>query len=225
MTDATEEFSSELADPSVLWLAGADQYRDVFYAPSGRVARQTPLTGRVASELSDLRSMSLDLDRVVRLCDRFDAIDEADELLASAVREAAVIAYGRCFNTGRPSMGKGPRRRMPTKALDDLAPELRALHDEVLADRNQHVGHRVSRDAERITVVALSEPDEDDAYALCIPSLRLMRRAAHTDRLRSLADAVQRGLMSVLNAESEELLRSSWSQSPSVIPPSKPLGE
>src|SRR5687768_11699826 len=82
--------------PFVAKFEAGDQVEHVVRLPSGAVAYRTPVKSRAAANLGDLWSVIADLERAVQLCERLD-VEQEDQLAVSALWEAAVIAYGRCF--------------------------------------------------------------------------------------------------------------------------------
>lgn len=65
-----------------------------------------------------------------------------------AMWDGAVVAYCRCFKTGR-------QRALLGKMLDSLNPSQRARHDEAMHWRDKHIAHRVDKKLETVMVVAI----------------------------------------------------------------------
>lgn len=111
-----------------------------------------PLTTPDAVEYSDLMSITLDFDRVIRRCDvalalRPDRGSPEEEAQAS-YWEAAFIAYRRAFTGGRPTV-RGTRRQARVKlTLSDLAGVLDAAdleqHFRMCETADNHVAHRLA---------------------------------------------------------------------------------
>jgi hypothetical protein len=98
-----------------------------------------------ASELADLASLFGDLLVANMAAHHINAPEIQGRgflYLRRACWEGAIIAYGRCFGSGRGFGGRSCRR------LDDFLvhlPEgLQASHDAILARRNQRIGHNVA---------------------------------------------------------------------------------
>jgi len=66
--------------------------------------------------------------------------------LFRALWDAAVVAYGRCFNTG-------VRRALLKQFVDTLSAEELARHKATLKWRDKHAGHRVDPKLEKSTAV------------------------------------------------------------------------
>lgn len=64
-----------------------------------------------------------------------------------AMWDGAVIAYCRCYKTGR-------RRALLKQLLDELTPPERARHDETIRWRDRHIAHRVDPDLETAAAIA-----------------------------------------------------------------------
>lgn len=112
--------------------------------------REISLGGVDAVRLADLASAWGDLLYVRQVLHSRSEIPVAPVHLFArrALWEAAVVAYGRCWNSGR-------RAKLPPELLADLSPEQRALHSHVLGVRNKHVAHRVEQAFERTDVSAV----------------------------------------------------------------------
>jgi hypothetical protein len=65
-----------------------------------------------------------------------------------AMWDGAVVAYCRCYKTGR-------QRALLGKMLDSLTPSQRARHDEAMHWRDKHIAHRVDKKLETVMVVAI----------------------------------------------------------------------
>jgi hypothetical protein len=65
-----------------------------------------------------------------------------------ALWDGAVVAYCRCYKTGR-------QRAMLGKMLDGLTRSQRARHDEAMHWRDKHIAHRVDKKLETVMVVAI----------------------------------------------------------------------
>lgn len=100
---------------------------------------EAQLNDELAAEFSDLVSMWADLLTVeMALHYRSELRLPKDLFLARTLWEAAVIAYGRCFTTGR-------RRNLPEKLQRQISGDGPRVHAEVLRQRNKLVAHAVDR--------------------------------------------------------------------------------
>lgn len=81
---------------------------------------------------------------MIRAAERLEQVWDADTdgVLVRALWSSSLIAYGRCFRSGR-------RLRLPDEALGVLDAQEREFHDALLAERDKHIAHQVS-DLERI---------------------------------------------------------------------------
>lgn len=175
------------------------------YLPSGAPAHLTKVTGRDAGDLGDLSSIVDDLERVVALCERLD-VGDLDDLVGSAVWEAAVVAYGRCVLRGRTSHGKGERRKIPNEVLAARSPELLAQHEKVKAQyRGEHVGHRVGP-GEQVLIQAIREAPGQPAIGVHFLTARLSRPTDHGE-LRALAEDLLSRLRPLFDRERDGLIR------------------
>ena len=118
------------------------------YAPRKLVRFPVPEAHRLAS----LGSISSDLHAVLRYCT--EAIqasrDHAGPSVEQALREAAVVRYGRCFATG-------VRAPLP-RDLFELAPDgVRVSHEHFIDVRNKHVAHSVNEYEETDVVILLEK--------------------------------------------------------------------
>jgi hypothetical protein len=112
---------------------------------------QTILSDELAEDLADLASIWADLLLAEMSLHARRELKTASEMFVKrALWEQAVIAYGRCFNTGR-------RRKLPDRLQAQMAGDSPHVHEEVLRWRNQHVAHRVDETLER-TSVTLTYP-------------------------------------------------------------------
>lgn len=164
------------------------------------------MKNRAVGQLGDLQSIMDDLERAIDLCDRLDAPD-LDDLVASALWEAAVLAYGRCFNNGKTSQGKGPRRKVPNDVLSGRPPELIEIHRRVTNEyRGEHVGHRVGP-GEQLVFEAVRKAPNSPVVGLNSLSVRMTRPDDHAD-LRRVAEDLLGRLRPVFHRERDALIHS-----------------
>lgn len=94
--------------------------------------------GPAADRLKALVGIGMDLRFVIDACAKLSAGGDApDPVTMRALWSAAIVAYARCFKSGR-------RQRMPDDILDKLTADERAAHERTLNERDQHVAHQVS---------------------------------------------------------------------------------
>lgn len=132
--------------------------------------------------LADLWSILNDLSYVAEACSRVAATTEGSEpgdgFVCRALWQSAVVTYGRCFTSGRGYVRPGASRtKIPEDFRDTLEPGERLIHDSILEERNQHVGHRVG-DQEQAKVILLLTPPPDDraVEAVTVFGIHLMSR-------------------------------------------------
>lgn len=113
--------------------------------------------------------------------------DEARNVFVKrALWEQAVVAYGRCFRDDR-------RQGLSRNLVDELGAESRRTHDEVMAWRDKHVAHRVSREHESVTTWIVFDDDAPRARSV---RLRISTSMGPGDdlsrRLEELSDALMK---------------------------------
>lgn len=102
------------------------------------------VAGPEADELKDAVSVFWDLLIADMACHHARSPELAAGGLLYARRacwETAVIAYSRCFVSGRGTAG--PRARLLTNLVDQLDPQQRECHDYVLGMRNGQIAHHI----------------------------------------------------------------------------------
>lgn len=106
-----------------------------------------------ATVLKSLVGVVADLHFVARASELLLKVWDDDEggVLVRGLWSSALIAYGRCFKSGR-------RLRVPIDALDVLTDDERAIHESVLRERDKHVAHQVN-ELERTQASVLIESD------------------------------------------------------------------
>jgi hypothetical protein len=168
---------------------------------------QLAVKGPKAAQAADLASMAMDLDHVVMACDWLvanlpedqttpNAHDATENTIWRCVWESAVIAYGRCFTSGRGHLGNQKRTRIPPEILEGLPEEQQTLHEAIITERNQHVGHRVDPMAQQARIlVMLNGPYNPPAVAGAGPLLihRLIQPEMPS-KLSELADCLRTAL-------------------------------
>lgn len=86
-------------------------------------------------------------------CQRLDEIWDADPdgVLVRALWSSALVAYARCFESGR-------RLRLPADALEVLEMAERQLHGTLLVERDKHIAHQAD-DLERVLLSVVGRTD------------------------------------------------------------------
>lgn len=148
-----------------------------------------PLRGPNARRLGDLIGVRADLEfvakccrRVIELIDDHDGVTPAEPWESQAAWTAAVIAYSRCFATGK-------RLGLDEALLDDLAEfegDARFVHQYIRDLRDKHVAHSVNP-FEVSEVCAALAPD--DAHERGVAGIATFG-ARHIAGDRSLASAL-----------------------------------
>jgi len=108
----------------------------------------------LAGELGELYGVEQDLEAVRTYCERllreFDDFASADWTLLSALSEAAVIRYARCFTSGG--------RVNLDPAI--LGPKAREAHNWLWDLRNKHIAHSVNEFEHWSVIVHVVEPPD-----------------------------------------------------------------
>ncbi len=180
------------------------------------------LTNPEAHALADTLSLCVDLAFVVEACRRLDEElarpePERDTTVTRALWDAAVVAYGRGFGSGR-GFGGTTRRRVPDAALATLAPAEREVHDELLQARNQHVAHRVGEGQRAIVVATLAAPPAERGIENLFPinidaggSKKISETRQIASRLLSWLEKEQEGqanrILDVLRSDVDDAYR------------------
>lgn len=120
----------------------------------GNPLYQMSLRGAEATSLADLTSIHGDLASAHKYCEMLGALDAGDEL-ATPIFEALIVTYARPFVSGRSAAGKGARRKVG-ELISMLSDQQRQHHARALQLRNQHVGHRVSDDAQSFVLASFN---------------------------------------------------------------------
>ena len=101
-----------------------------------------PLKSPKAREYGDLFAITQDLEFATRAVRRAIPLipDNSDDasLLAEALWTSAIVTYSRCFGSGR-------RTQLADDAPEAATAPQRELHTKVIAQRNTHLAHVVSK--------------------------------------------------------------------------------
>ena len=87
-----------------------------------------------------------------------DVEDDDALIVGMALWESVNITYRRCFTGGRSLAGSGIARLTLFELLDHLSSDLRAIHEDLLANANQHYAHRVNALLSGHVTVILRQP-------------------------------------------------------------------
>jgi hypothetical protein len=119
------------------------------------------VASKPAQELAHLTSLWADLQLVEMSLHYRSQIPKSLKSIFTrrALWEQAVIAYGRCFTSGR-------RPQVPAGLVDQLSPSARAIHEAALIWRNKHVAHRVESSFESVEAFLVYRPDEAEPRAI-----------------------------------------------------------
>ena len=140
-----------------------------------------------ALRLSSLWSVTVDLGRVIAFCGRLtelsadrDAMDAPrDEIAFDAYWTGALIAYARCFTSGR---------RGDVLKADDVPTPSSDWHETFMGLRNKHIAHHVDQELEDFFVDALlSDPSASRRAVEQIAVSGHKRTAASADHISELA--------------------------------------
>ena len=142
-----------------------------------------------ASRAADLASIVADLKRVIARCNLIAADTHSDDV-NEALWESAVIAYGRCFSSGRATYGEAHQRRRITDedlvVLDEVDLEThRLMRDE----RNKCVGHR---DTGGEFVQALAFGEASNPQVASGVGLSVTARRGPNQKMRRLGDVARK---------------------------------
>jgi hypothetical protein len=118
---------------------------------------EAPVNGRKVDGLRDYVSVWADLLHIVQVLARREELpaltDDGPTLFTrSAMWDAAVITYGRCF-------AKGTRNTKLTPFVGRLPNELQACHRQILAARNIEVAHHDQPREVKVTAHAVLDSD------------------------------------------------------------------
>jgi hypothetical protein len=165
-----------------------------------------PLPGRVA----DLWSIEQDLRFVADCCAKWLELQTAQvhaSLVERALWEAATIPYGRCFHQGKGNLeSQRPRYRIPDDVIDQL--DARTTHEAVMADRNQHIAHRIS-DREQVKVTGYLAPDPAPRELVGVGAwgvILVSREAPDVEKLRVLAEELGAGVAAELERPQHRIM-------------------
>lgn len=171
------------------------------------------IEGGSAMVLADLVSIRHDLGFVKQLCVELRPMLGAPEppIACPAFWEAAVIAYGRCFRSGRPHLSS--RKGVARTRLDDwiryLDADDVAAHERMMALRDQHVGHRVSN-LEQVAVTLYLNPDPDQRAVVGLGHLlmhHVVPEAQDVGRLEEMVDRLAAGVDENIQVLREEIVQ------------------
>jgi hypothetical protein len=158
------------------------------------------LRGREADEVAGLASLASDLRFAAACCQRLLAQSEGlvdDPHVETSLWRAALIAYRRCFTTGR--------RKVRAKVPDSV--DLRARHEAFLALASGHIAHQVDP-FEGFDVFLIGYPVErpEPVGVHVLGAIHQLGTDAQVQNLALLIDAVQQGVERDLARTKSELI-------------------
>ena len=160
----------------------------VVVPPFARWPWRAKLVTPEALRLASLWSVTVDLDRVTAFCERLEALSADrdqmdapnDDVAFDAFWTGALVAYARCFATGRRTQLLDP---------EDMPPVAIRWHDTFMALRNEHVAHHVDQRLEGFFVDALlSDPSAPHRVVEQIAVSGHKRTAASPEHVHQLAE-------------------------------------
>ena len=144
----------------------------------------SPVTTREAIEYGHLFAIQQDLGFVIRALDRLTPLipDDSDDasLIAEALWSAALIAYTRCFTSGRRTALRFDDLGLPQTIAD--------LHRHLDSMRDKHIAHPVS-DLEQVSVLSARAPD-GEIHLLTLVDRHIAGTPEQVVEFRHLVEAV-----------------------------------
>ena len=154
----------------------------------------------MAGEYADLRSIQMDLAFVGDAARRIKDTDPVDDPAAMTVRSlwgSAVIAYRRCFSSGK-GMGLVPHRTrlvVPRPVIDALTPDAKATHQMALHAADKHIAHRVDQDLSQMPIVLMFHRDasgQESVFGLSwMAAIHVGPSPGEAESLAALADQLR----------------------------------
>ena len=133
------------------------------------------LQGIEVAALVDMVSLLADLNHAIQLCVLLQE-SNLDDHVRVALYESVVMAYGRCFQSGRGLLKGQGRRRLGEEDLACLTEEERAVHDRAIVDRNHHLAHRVGTHGQHVFVY-VTGIDPGDSHLSIITAVQTRAEA------------------------------------------------
>jgi hypothetical protein len=144
--------------------------------------------------LADLFGAAYDLETALEFCRRLETAlgsSPIDTPLLDALTSAFVVRYARCF-------ASGVRQRLPQRLIEDLPPDTRRLHDDLVALRDKHIAHSVNPFEENFVTVHVREAPDTPALGGIgtqggrLVALDVVTTSASRDLVEHLLDAIKR---------------------------------
>ena len=159
-----------------------------------------------AQRLANLASIFQDLGLVIGCCDRLlDLLKspDRDPILVEALWSAALVAYVRCF-------GSGKRVGLDAELVEQvgLEGEVKAWHEYLRGMRDKHIAHSVNPFETVLVGAVLTPPENDDRKVEGIAALSSKYITAAEEgvhQLRLLAIALQRNVDESCRAQREKV--------------------
>lgn len=138
--------------------------------PPGQALIQVSFSGPLPSELADITSLledftfAKDCAAAYLNLKNLSIDDPSRKVVGQALWTAAVIAYRRGFTKGKAQLvPQASRLKIPGDFYDQLKPEYRQAHDEILAIGNQQMAHYTGAQDNRSVVALLMPPPQPRA--------------------------------------------------------------
>jgi hypothetical protein len=168
----------------------------------------------LAGEYADLLSIQQDLAFASQSARKFSVVDEtedADGVLRRALWGAAVVAYRRCFTSGRGhGLVKRTRLVVPQAAIDLLSPDLHEIHQLAMKEANEHVAHRVDDELSPMPISLLFHNDDSGVAAVAgialLGAIYIGPLPERSKLFGGLAEQLGATISTMAQAKQEELL-------------------
>jgi hypothetical protein len=167
----------------------------------------------LAGEYGDLLSIRDDLAFVKAAAERYVVIQnksQEDGTLQRALWGAAVVAYRRCFTTGKGhGLIKRSRLVIPQTVIDALEIDLQETHTAALFAADKHVAHRVS-DLSQMPISLLFQNDasggQEVAGLVVLGATYLGPMTDDAQKLSRLADQLHATTVSMAESKHGDIL-------------------
>jgi hypothetical protein len=169
-----------------------------------------------AQWLSDLTGIELDLEAVINTCkrclrlSRFIGTSESPEALEyldmieslSDFMFAAIVRYGRTFNTG-------VRKNLPIEWIEGLSDDLKNAHEYFKNMRNKYIAHSVNHFEDNQVFVTLSpqfSEEQTPSHIMVEPGRLITFRTDEIEKLSDLAKNLKKVVKIEIENEKLKLL-------------------
>jgi len=173
---------------------------------------KNPSIQHLAGEFADLLSIAQDLAFTSAAARRISTLNEDDNegVLLRSLWWASIVAYRRCFTSGRGhGLVKRSRLIVPEATIEELSPSMREIHDLALKEANEHVAHRVDDQLGQMPISLLFHTDESGsdevAGVVALGATNIGPPAARAEMLADLADYLK-GVIDALAVNKQRLI-------------------